>query len=150
MNKKGFTLVELLAVIIVLAILVLLALPRVMSLMERSRVSSFAVEANEIAKAATNAYGSRVLTEEEVGHPVCFTVAELVNGGYLDAEKNDVSGAIAIDLVPDENDLSKTNEIVYTYLSKENYYVKKNGVAGKNKVANSDVVKSKGSSLFSD
>ena len=150
MNKKGFTLVELLAVIIVLAILVLLALPRVMSLMERSRVSSFAVEANEIAKAATNAYGSRVLTEEEVGHPVCFTVAELVSGGYLDAEKNDINGAIAIDLVPDENDLSKTNEIVYTYLSKENYYVKKNGVAGNNKVANSDVVKSKGGSLFSD
>lgn len=149
MNKKGFTLVELLAVIIVLAILVLLALPRVMSLMERSRVSSFAVEANEIAKAAQNAYGSKVLTEEEVGHPVCFTVAELVNGGYLDAEKNDVKGAIAIDLVQ-ENNSSDHNEIVYTYLSKENYYVKKNGVAGNNKVNNGDVVKSKGSPLFGD
>ena len=36
-NKKGFTLVELLAVIVVLAIIILIAMPSVMSAMDKAR-----------------------------------------------------------------------------------------------------------------
>ena len=144
MNKKGFTLVELLVVIIILAILVLLALPRVLTFMERSRVSSFVVEANGVIKAARSAHGNSELDEEEILYPVCYTVAELVDQGYLDKDKNELKGAIVIDM--DNGDKEK----VYTYLSKQDYYIRKNDPSGKSAVVNSDVTKRKGAPLFKD
>ena len=147
MNKKGFTLVELLAVIIILAILALLALPRVIKFMESSRVNSFAVEANQIIKSARNAYGNKLLTEEEVSSPVCYTVAELVKLGYLE-DSDDVSGAVVIDFVNGGNTDDK--EAIYTYLSKTGYYIKKNDPTGKIKIYNNDIVKSEGKNLFRD
>ena len=39
-NKKGFTLVELLAVIIILAIIILFAMPAVINVMEQSQAAS--------------------------------------------------------------------------------------------------------------
>ena len=41
MNKKGFTLVELLAVIAILAILVIIALPNVLELYRTARKNTF-------------------------------------------------------------------------------------------------------------
>jgi type IV pilus assembly protein PilA len=52
MNKKGFTLVELLAVIAILAILVIIALPNVMSLFNEAKKNSFSNEVKEIYKTA--------------------------------------------------------------------------------------------------
>ena len=52
MNKKGFTLVELLAVIAILAILVLIALPNVMSLFNEAKANSFTTELKNIYKSA--------------------------------------------------------------------------------------------------
>ena len=44
MNKKGFTLVELLAVIAILAILVIMALPAVLRMFNQARKDSFTNE----------------------------------------------------------------------------------------------------------
>ena len=55
-NKKGFTLVELLAVIAILAILVIIALPNVLELFETARKNSFRNEVNEVYKAAKQRY----------------------------------------------------------------------------------------------
>jgi len=44
MNKKGFTLVELLAVIAILAILVIIAIPNVMKMFNDAKKSSFETE----------------------------------------------------------------------------------------------------------
>ncbi len=52
MNKKGFTLVELLAVIAILAILVIIALPNVMNLFNRAKEQAFETELKEIFKTA--------------------------------------------------------------------------------------------------
>ncbi len=52
MNKKGFTLVELLAVIAILAILILIALPNVMSLFNEAKANSFTTELKNIYKSA--------------------------------------------------------------------------------------------------
>ena len=52
MNKKGFTLVELLAVIAILAILVIIALPNIMSMFNDARKNSFTTELKEIYKVA--------------------------------------------------------------------------------------------------
>ena len=52
MNKKGFTLVELLAVIAILAILVIIALPNVMTMFNNAKKESYITEAKEIIKVA--------------------------------------------------------------------------------------------------
>lgn len=50
MNKKGFTLVELLAVIAILAILVIIALPNVMGMFNSAKESTFVTEVQSIYK----------------------------------------------------------------------------------------------------
>lgn len=61
MNKKGFTLVELLAVIAVLAILVVIALPNLVNLFNDAKKSSFTTELKEIYKTAVNQWMSDTL-----------------------------------------------------------------------------------------
>jgi prepilin-type N-terminal cleavage/methylation domain-containing protein len=51
-NKKGFTLVELLAVIAILAVLVIIALPNVIGLFNEAKKNSFTNEVKEIYKTA--------------------------------------------------------------------------------------------------
>ena len=53
-NKKGFTLVELLAVIAILAILVIIALPNVINMYNRARKNAFLTEAQNVLKTTTN------------------------------------------------------------------------------------------------
>lgn len=50
MDKKGFTLVELLAVIAILSILVIMALPAVLRLYRNARMQSFANEVKSLYK----------------------------------------------------------------------------------------------------
>ena len=52
MNKKGFTLVELLSVIAILAILVIIALPNVLNMYNNARKSSFITELKSVYTAA--------------------------------------------------------------------------------------------------
>jgi len=55
-NKKGFTLVELLAVIAILAILVIMALPAVLRMFEKARVDSFTNEVNVLVRTTEQQY----------------------------------------------------------------------------------------------
>ena len=55
-NKKGFTLVELLAVIAILAILVIMALPAVLRMFNSARKDSFTNEVNTILRTARQQY----------------------------------------------------------------------------------------------
>ena len=140
MNKRGFTLVELLAVIVVLAILVLLAMPRVTSMMEKARVNSFVVEANEIAKVAQTAYNDKVFDGELDDGLTCFTVDQLIDSGYLDKDKGEIRGAVVIN--------AGTTTNVYSYLSKQNYYIR--NTSGSSKVSNTDVLKENGNPIYND
>lgn len=68
-NKKGFTLVELLAVIVILAVIVLIAMNAVIPQMEKARKNAFLTEVETFGKAAQTWYtaqkigGSSELTE---------------------------------------------------------------------------------------
>ncbi len=50
MNKKGFTLVELLAVIAILAILVIIAMPNVLEMFNKAKEDAFMTEAQSLYK----------------------------------------------------------------------------------------------------
>ena len=62
MNKKGFTLVELLAVIAILAILVIIALPNVLKMFNESKQNSFMTEVRDIYKQAQTQFISDSMT----------------------------------------------------------------------------------------
>ena len=66
MNKKGFTLVELLAVIAILAILVILALPNVIGMFNNAKKDIFLTEAKTIYKEVSRKY----LTESMKGNSI--------------------------------------------------------------------------------
>lgn len=55
-DKKGFTLVELLAVIAILAILVIIALPNVINMYTKAKKQAFITEAQNVIKSASNKF----------------------------------------------------------------------------------------------
>ena len=55
-NKKGFTLVELLAVIAILAILVIIALPNVINMYTKAKKNTFLTEAQNVIRSASNKF----------------------------------------------------------------------------------------------
>ena len=142
-NKKGFTLVELLAVIIVLAILVLLAMPRVINMMEKARINSFVVEANEIQKVAQTAYNDGLVNAEAAEVTVCYTVDELIKKGYLDKDEGDIRGVVVLDTVSETHDIK-----IYSLLSKQGYYIR--NLSGTSKMSKDDVISNDGPLIYND
>ncbi len=68
-NKKGFTLVELLAVIAILAILVLIALPNILNLYRNARENVFVSDVQSIIRSAQQAYVTNSLINKS---KTCF------------------------------------------------------------------------------
>ncbi len=116
-NKKGFTLVELLAVIVVLAIIILIAMPAVLSSMEKARKNSFAVEANEIIRAAQTAYADAVMANTPVKNKICITYGYLTNG-FLEKNDDNYNGSVLITITP-----SSGKADYKIWLSNNNYAV---------------------------
>lgn len=82
-NKKGFTLVELLAVIVILATILLIAGTTVGPLMEKSKKNALSTEGKQLAQAGLAAY------KVELGEGafksngnVCFSMKYLCENGY--------------------------------------------------------------------
>lgn len=77
LNKKGFTLVELLAVIVVLAIIMVLTLPTIMKSMSSARQSTFLLYANRMLDTAADQYQSDDLLGTG---KKCYSITKLNNG----------------------------------------------------------------------
>ena len=78
LNKKGFTLVELLAVIVVLAIIMVLTVPSVLSSMNSARQSSFLLYAGKMLEAAQGKYQSESLLTTP---NTCYDLSTLSGNG---------------------------------------------------------------------
>lgn len=63
-NKKGFTLVELLAVVVILALIALIASPIILNIIENSRKSSFASSVDGAKRAIENFYSTHYADED--------------------------------------------------------------------------------------
>ena len=66
MNKKGFTLVELLAVIAILALLVIIALPNVLKMFNQAKKDTFLTEAKTIYKEISKKYISETMRGNKI------------------------------------------------------------------------------------
>ena len=87
LNKKGFTLVELLAVIVILAVVMLIAVTAVGPLMTRSRKSALGTEGVSAVSAAKAAYQAEQLNASSAIKPtssVCFDLQWLCNHNYFE------------------------------------------------------------------
>lgn len=102
-NSKGFTLVELLAVIIVLTVVILIALRAVIPQMEKGRRKAFTDEANTIGKAAINKYtadlqredGSDDLFNGEEVNSVCYDF-DTLKDTYIKKYDDSYKGSIEV------------------------------------------------------
>ena len=80
-KKKGFTLVELLAVIVILAVILVIAVPQIMSTIENARKGTFESTAKLIATSAQR----RLLENQTLGLTDkinCEDVVELTEDDY--------------------------------------------------------------------
>ena len=123
-EKRGFTLVELLAVIVVLAIIMLIAVQAVLPLMQQSRKNAFTIEANGAIDAAMTYFVSKAISGEVVGTGICYKLDTLEKEGMYTTKKAGYEGFINI--VP-----SSASANVYLYkvtMTNGQYYVENAGV----------------------
>ena len=93
-NKKGFTLVELLAVIAILAILVIIALPNVMKMYVKAKKNTFLTEVRNVLKESSNKFiqegmsGKKVSVVSNSKNPLNLTGEKLEYKVKLDNKGN--------------------------------------------------------------
>ena len=124
MNKKGFTLVELLAVIAILAILVIIALPNVIKLYNDAKKNSFLTETKIVYKEAANKY----ISESMKGNKVSYINSE--NNTKLEMTGNKLKYCVLL------NSDGSVNSLV---TSNNNYYIEYDGKSDINKYTKDDI-----------
>ena len=95
-KEKGFTLVELLAVIVILGIIVAIAVPAIGNIISKAEDDADKAEVQLIVDAAR-------LYEIQSDHSVPVTVAELKTAGYLEERNGEEIPAGTVDYDADGN-----------------------------------------------
>ena len=80
-KNKGFTLVELLAVIVILAVILVIAVPQIMSVIESARKGSIESTAKLIAEGAEREYTNRKILEKDTNIK-CSDVSSMNSNDY--------------------------------------------------------------------
>ena len=93
LNKKGFTLVELLSVIVILSVIVLIATNAVVPMADSARKQVLAMEANTLVTAAQTLYVQNNSSSSE-----CYTYAELIDSGLIEKDDENYTGSISIEV----------------------------------------------------
>ena len=94
MKKNGFTLVELLAVIIILGIIATIFVPNTIKLLKENNLKIYKIKENELIKAAKDyANYDKNFSSPTVEIPIKYiTMTQLVEGGYMNSILDTSSG----------------------------------------------------------
>ncbi len=90
MNKKGFTLVELLAVLIILAIILAIVFPAVNDIVSESNNTMSNVQINKILDATYDYSLKNINKLPESGDTIYITLNELKKDGFIDSDIKDI------------------------------------------------------------
>ena len=91
LNKKGFTLVELLSVIVILSVIVLIATNAVVPMADSAKKQVLAMEANTLVKAAQTLY-----VQNSSSSSACYSYDELIDSGLIEKDDESYTGSISI------------------------------------------------------
>lgn len=98
MNSKGFTLVELLAVIVILAIILSIAVPTITNIIDNSNQEAYVSNEKMIVKAAkTYIAGNNVELPNTIGDTLEIKISTLQSAGYLNPIKDPKNSSISCD-----------------------------------------------------
>ena len=126
-RKKGFTLVELLAVIVVLAVIMVLAVPSVLNQMNSAKQKTFQMYGERMVNNAMQAYESQLLLgttsftnhyKEGTDTYNCYTLTEL----GLAKNENSFKGFVVVKNSTLINDNSANSTTYLVYLTDGSYY----------------------------
>ena len=121
MNKKGFTLIELIMVIVLIAILSLILIPNIFTLLNKSKISSCeSLKKNIESAAKTYVINNKYELNFSCNTPKDITLETLIIAGDL---KVDSSGQITNPLDDSIIALSNTISVTYNCSSKTFTYV---------------------------
>ena len=116
--KKGFTLAELLGIIIILAVIALIAFPIIASSIRNSRIDSYEANKKIIVEAAKNwaVENSDKLPSVGSNNTTSVTIPDLINSGYITKTDNGK-------LINPIDDTEMTGCVLITYNSAYNQYM---------------------------
>ena len=98
-NKKGFTLVELLAVIVILAIILVISVPKITSVIDSARSGSLESTAKMVAAGAETWYQTQSVLGEVTSTPSCSDVAKINDSDYENCEIEFVDGRAYVTII---------------------------------------------------
>ncbi|MEH6947671.1 prepilin-type N-terminal cleavage/methylation domain-containing protein [Bacillus sp. JJ634] len=112
-NQKGLTLVELLAVVVILGIIAAIAVPSIANIIDNSKKDAHIANAEQLvgaARLAVAANDKKLWGTDNSATAGQITMQELVDGGYLEAAIED----------PDNNDETPSYETAYVDIKTAN------------------------------
>ena len=133
-NNKGFTLVELLAVIVILAVIILIAVNAIIPQMNKAKKNAFVDEANIYMQAADKAYVDFQMDNGNLSTYKFYVgknSGNELNGNYVKKSDSSYKGCITLD---------RTGKVTKFYLTNGKYMVTKSSYVP-TKISTSDVIK---------
>jgi len=111
MNKKAYTLIELLSVVIILAIVISIAYPRLIDAISISKITAYNTAKNNIVDSAKIKY----LADVNNSKVVEYSIDDLIDSGYL---KKDIKNPLTNEKYKDTKVLitNDNNNISYEYI----------------------------------
>ncbi len=120
-NKKGFTLVELLAVIAILAILMLLIMPNILNMFNKGKEDSFKVQVDAIKNVAEKQYQVDSMNGKKVTE-YCYGEERCTEDMRLDKADKELIYSVKLDASGKVSQIAVQNN---DYCYDERYYLKK-------------------------